>query len=79
MGLTKVRIGARAAKSAQNVVEWLDENIGPFTRKESIGVTGIIYIGKNWTAHWKQFGAGWFMDITFSDPVHATYFSLRWK
>lgn len=77
--MTKIRIGASMSKNAHEVVEWLDTNIGPFNRKEVTGVTGIVYIGKNWIAHWKQYGAGWFMDVTFTDPKHAAFFTLCWK
>lgn len=79
MGLTTVRIGARRAGKVQDVLDWLDANVGSFTRREVTGVTGIVYTGKNWSAHWKQYGAGWFMDVSFNDPKHATFFTLRWK
>ncbi len=77
--MTKVRIGASRAKNVQEVLDWLDNNIGTFNRREVTGVTGVVYIGKNWTAHWKQYGSGWFMDVTFNDPKHAVFFTLRWK
>ena len=76
--MTTVRIGARAAKSLQEVIDWLDHNIGPFISKESIP-RGFDYAGKGWVASWKQYGAGWFLDVTFNDPKHATFFTLRWK
>lgn len=77
--MTKVRIGARAAKNPQEVIEWLSNNIGPLKNKERGSITGIVYFGKNWSAHWKQYGAGWFMDVSFHDPKDAMFFSLRWK
>ncbi len=79
MGLTKVRIGARAAKSPQEVIDWLSNNVGPFSSNHTTGITGTVYFGKNWAAHWKQYGSGWFMDVSFHDPKDAMFFSLRWK
>lgn len=77
--MSTVRIGASVAKSVQEVLDWLDTNVGKLNRRESTGIVGIVYIGENWTAHWKQFGAGWFMDVKFNDPKHASFFTLRWK
>lgn len=77
--MTKIRIGASMAKNVQEVIDWLDVNVGSFNRREHTSITGTVYVGKNWTAHWKQYGAGWFMDITFTDPKHAAFFTLRWK
>lgn len=77
--MTTVRIGARLAKNVQDVIDWLNDNVGPFKRKEVIGVTGIVYLGENWSAHWKPYGSGWFIDITFTDPKYAAFFTLRWK
>jgi hypothetical protein len=79
MVMTKVRIGARAAKRPEEVIEWLSNNISPFNSKHTTGITGTVYFGKNWSAHWKQYGAGWFMDVSFHEPKHAMFFSLRWK
>jgi hypothetical protein len=79
MVMTKVRIGARAAKRPEEVIEWLSDNIGPLKNKETASITGTVYFGKNWSAHWKQYGAGWFMDVSFHEPKHAMFFSLRWK
>lgn len=79
MGLIKVRIGARSAKSPQEVIDWLSNNVGSFSSKHTTGITGIIYFGKNWAAHWKPYGSGWFLDVSFYDLKDATFFTLRWK
>jgi hypothetical protein len=78
MGLTKVRIGAGTVKNVSEVLDWLHYNVGEFKSREPTG-TGTVYFGKNWTANWRGYGAGWFMYITFNDPKHATFFILRWK
>lgn len=76
--MTKVRIGAGTVKNVSEVLDWLHANVGEFKNREPTG-TGTVYFGKNWTANWRGYGAGWFMYITFNDPKHATLFILRWK
>ena len=76
--MTTVRVGASMAKNAQEVLDWLHINVGDFVSRESV-MKGIDYKGKNWSANWRQFGSGWFMYVTFNDPKHATFFTLRWK
>ena len=76
--MTTIRIGAYIVKNRQEVLDWLDHNIGPFISKESIP-RGFDYAGKGWVASWKQYGGGWFMDVKFNDPKHAAFFTLRWK
>jgi hypothetical protein len=79
MVMTTVRIGASVAKSPMEVIDWLDANVGKSNRRNSTGIVGTEYIGQNWSAIWKQYGAGWFMDVKFNDPKHAAFFTLRWK
>lgn len=76
--MTTVRIGARMVKDRQEVLDWLSDNIGSFLYKESVP-TGFDFTGTGWKANWHQFGGGWFMDVTFTDPKHAAFFTLRWK
>lgn len=76
--MTTVRIGASMAKNVKEVLDWLHKNVGDFVRRKSV-MKGTDYTGKNWTASWRQFGSGWFMDVTFDDPKHASFFALRWK
>lgn len=76
--MTKVRIGARDAKNRQDVIDWLDQNTGPFLSKADRS-KGYDFIGTGWVAAWRPFGGGWFMDVTFTDPKHAAFFTLRWK
>ena len=76
--MTTIRIGARAAKSPMEVIDWLDTNVGAFTCKESTP-RGFDFTGKGWVASWKKYGSGWFMDVRFNDPKHAAFFTLRWK
>lgn len=79
--MTKVRIGASMAKTDLEVLTWLCENIGKsdLQRKFDPQRTGTHYYGENWQASWHPYGSGWFMDVTFDDPKHATFFTLRWK
>lgn len=78
--MTTVRIGASMAKNVQDVLDWLHINVGEFHRRHSnSSYTTTHYHGEGWLAAWRQFGGGWFMDITFDDPKHATFFTLRWK
>ena len=80
MGLTTVRISSGMAKNPQEVLDWLDANIGKSNRRNTPGIVGTEYIGQNWSAHWKHYGRnGWFLDVTFNDPKHAAFFTLRWK
>ena len=67
------------AKNVQEVLNWLHSNIGKFQRRELSSAWATHYYGENWEARWRQFGGGWFMDVTFDDPKHATFFTLRWK
>lgn len=76
--MTTVRIGARTAKNRQDVIDWLTDNVGIFISKKDV-IKGYDFIGQGWMACWRQFGGGWFIDVTFDDPTHATFFSLRWK
>jgi hypothetical protein len=78
MGLTTVRIGGYVVKNRQAVLDWLSDNIGSFSYKESTP-RGFDFTGEGWVASWKQYGAGWFMDVRFNDPKHAAFFTLRWK
>lgn len=75
--MTTIRIGARSG-SVREMLSWLNDNVGKFIRREITG-SGTVYTGENWNARWRQFGGGWFMDVTFNDPKYATIFSLRWK
>jgi len=76
--MTTVRIGASMAKNVQEVLNWLSNNVGEFHyMKQSIHNTK--YYGEHWEASWRQYAAGWFMDVTFDDPKHASFFTLRWK
>ena len=76
--MTKVRIGGYIVKNRQEVLDWLSDNIGSFLHKESTP-RGYDFTGTGWVASWKQYGSGWFMDVTFNDPKHAAFFILRWK
>lgn len=77
--MTTVRIGARVG-TVQEVLDWLHHNVGNFEeRRIHFDGRGTDYFGENWTATWCKFGAGWFMDVVFDDPKHATFFTLRWK
>ena len=76
--MTTVRIGARSAGNRQDVINWLEHNVGPFVYKED-RTTGYDFIGTGWVLAWRPFGAGWFIDVTFTDPKHAAFFTLRWK
>ena len=78
MVMTTIRLGARAAKNRQDVIDWLAQNVGSFLYKEDV-VKGYDFVGTGWVAKWRQFGAGWFIDVTFDDPKHAAFFTLRWK
>ena len=76
--MTTVRVGASMAKNVKEVLNWLSKNVGEFHyMKQSTHNTK--YYGENWEASWRQYAAGWFMDVTFDDPKHATFFTLRWK
>lgn len=80
--MTTVRIGAGAVKNVREVLDWLHTNVGEFKGRELITTgpgIGTEYTGDNWTAKWRGYGAGWFMYITFNDPKHAAFFTLRWK
>ena len=77
--MTVVRVGASMAKNVQEVIDWLDKNVGGFEHRSTLDGNSIHYYGENWKARWHQYGAGWFMDVTFDDPKHATFFTLRWK
>jgi hypothetical protein len=75
---TTVRIGASRVNNVRELLDWLHANVGEFNGRELTG-TGTEYTGANWTAKWRPFGAGWFMDVRFNDPKHAAFFTLRWK
>jgi len=77
--MNTVRVGASKAKNVQEVLDWLHENIGEFHRRHLSTSWTTSYYGEGWEARWRQFGSGWFMDVTFDDPKHATFFNLRWK
>jgi glycine cleavage system H lipoate-binding protein len=77
--MTTVRIGAGTVKNVSEVLDWLDTNIGKSNRRNTTGIVGTEYIGQGWSAIWKPYGAGWFMDVKFNDPKHAAFFTLRWK
>ena len=80
MGVTTIRIGASMAKSLQEVIDWLRTNVGPAPDIPHFAdARYTYYYGENWEARWSQFGAGWFLDVTFNDPKDATFFTLRWK
>ena len=74
----KVRIGASMARSAYDVVDWLDANVGHFQDRKD-HPKGLDYIGTCWTARWRQYGSGWFMDVEIDDPKLMTLFVLRWR
>ena len=76
--MTPIRISARTVKNRQEVLDWLSDNVGYLIFKESTP-RGFNFTGEGWVASWKQYGAGWFLYVTFNDPKHATFFTLRWK
>lgn len=78
--MTTVLLNASMAKNAQEIIDWLNTNVGKLhgavhTRADRL----THYHGDGWEARWRQYGAGWFMDVIFDDPFHATFFTLRWK
>lgn len=80
--MTVVRLGAI---DKQEVINWLENNVGPTTNHELI-LKGVMHTGPGWClvwrpphTVWRPFGSGWFMEVTFDDPKVATMFSLRWK
>lgn len=78
MTAIRIRIGAGIVNHRQDIIDWLEHNVGPFISKQDT-VKGYDFIGTGWVCAWRQFGAGWFMDVTFDNPKHATLFTLRWK
>lgn len=78
MTTVRIRIGAGIVNHRQDVIDWLVQNVGSFLYKEDV-VKGYDFVGTGWVAKWRQFGAGWFMDVSFTDPKHAAFFTLRWK
>lgn len=78
MTTVRIRIGAGIVNHRQDVIDWLEHNVGPFNQKKDVP-RGYDFIGEGWLAAWRQFGGGWFMDVTFTDPKHAAFFTLRWK
>ena len=76
--MTTVRIGASHAMNVQEVLDWLHHTVGEFHRRH-LNTANTRYFGEGWEAVWRSFGGGWFMDVTFDDPKHATFFTLRWK
>lgn len=78
MTTVRIRIGAGIVNHRQDVIDWLEHNVGAFLYKEDV-VKGYDFVGTGWIAQWRQYGAGWFMDVTFTDPKHASFFTLRWK
>lgn len=76
--MTTVRIGASHAMNVQEVLDWLHTNVGEFHRRH-LNTATTRYYGEGWEAAWRQYGSGWFMDVEFDDPKHASFFSLRWK
>lgn len=78
--MTTVRIGASHANNVQEVIDWLHNNVGEFLRRDSnSSYTTTHYYGNRWEGRWRQYASGWFMHVTFDDPTHATFFTLRWK
>lgn len=77
--MTTVRVGASMAKNVQEVLDWLSDNVGVFHRRFMVDTRVTHYHGEGWEARWRQYGAGWFMDVTFDDPKDAPFFVLRWK
>lgn len=77
--MTKVRVGASMAKNVQEVLDWLHVNVGEFKNRRLDNPSKTYYFGDGWMAQWRQYGGGWFMDVVFTDPKHATFFTLRWK
>ena len=74
---TRIRIGARAVKNRQELLVWLSDNVGPALYTKSTP-RGFGFAGTGWTASWKQYGAGWFMDINFLNAADAGLFKIRW-
>lgn len=74
---TRIRIGARAVKNRQELLDWLSDNVGSFLYKESTP-RGYDFTGTGWAASWKQYAAGWFMDINFLNAADAGLFKIRW-
>jgi hypothetical protein len=77
--MTTVRVGASMASNVLEVLIWLRDNVGDSDLRRHFDSHATHYYGENWEARWCQFGAGWFMDVTFTDPKDATFFNLRWK
>lgn len=71
-----IRVGARAVKNRQELLDWLSDNVGPALIKESTP-RGFDFTGTGWAASWKVYGAGWFMDVNLSS-TDAALFKLRW-
>ncbi len=76
--MNTVRLGASKAKSVQEVLDWLENNVGEMFNRTLV-TSGVEYEGIGWIAKWRQFGGGWFIDVSFTDPKLAFLFSLRWK
>lgn len=72
-----VKIGARAVKNRQDVLDWLNDNVGSFISKQDT-VKGYDFTGNGWVCSWRRYGAGWFMDVDFSSTTDAALFKLRW-
>ena len=72
-----IRIGARSVKNRQELLDWLSDNVGPALIKESTP-RGYDFTGTGWTASWKQYAAGWFMDVNFLNAADAGLFKIRW-
>lgn len=76
--MTTIRIGASMVKNRQEIIDWLVNNIGPFVDKKD-AIKGYDFIGTGWSARWRPYGSGWFMDVSFDDSKYASFFTLRWK
>lgn len=69
--------------SVSDLLAWLDNNVGELEKEERTDqrthYQSANYYGKNWTVHWRQYSAMWYMDVMFDDPKHATFFALKWQ
>jgi hypothetical protein len=75
-----IRISSGTGTTPQEILKWLDANVGKSNYRNTTDILGTEYIGQGWSAHWKHYGHyGWFLDVKINDPKHAAFFTLRWK
>jgi hypothetical protein len=76
--LIRIRVGSGTVNHRQDVIDWLEHNVGPFISKQDV-VKGYDFIGTGWKCAWRQFGGGWFMDVDLNNIADAGLFKLRWR